>query len=145
MSIGFTLPLQRGDGGYFEVSNDLLTQIKSNFINLVSTMKGERLGNPTFGCDIHNVIFNMNTDELGGFTGQHRGSEHGRLKQSTGPWQSARETIESAVAAEMPYIELEKFEIETIDADKERYTARIYMSYRLTEQPSLTGEVLIQI
>ena len=43
MSIGFTLPLQRGDGGYFEVSNDLLTQIKSNFINLVSTMKGERM------------------------------------------------------------------------------------------------------
>jgi hypothetical protein len=41
MSIGFTLPLQRGDGGYFEVSNDLLTQIKSNFINLVSTMKGD--------------------------------------------------------------------------------------------------------
>ena len=53
--------------------------------------------------------------------------------------------MEEAVARWMPYIELEKFEIETIDADKERQTARIYMSYRLTEQPNLSDEVLIQI
>ena len=124
MSIGFTLPLQRGDGGYFEVSNDLLTQIKSNFINLVSTMKGERMSNPEFGCDIHQSVFNFNNDELPN---------------------KARESVEEAVARWMPYIELEKFEIETIDADKERQTARIYMSYRLTEQPNLSDEVLIQI
>ena len=124
MSIGFTLPLQRGDGGYFEVSNDLLTQIKSNFINLVSTMKGERMSNPEFGCDIHQSIFNFNNDELPN---------------------KARESVEEAVARWMPYIELEKFEVDTIDADKERQTARIYMSYRLTEQPNLSDEVLIQI
>ena len=124
MSIGFTLPLQRGDGGYFEVSNDLLTQIKSNFINLVSTMKGERMSNPEFGCDIHQSVFNFNNDDLPN---------------------KARESVEEAVARWMPYIELEKFEIETIDADKERQTARIYMSYRLTEQPNLSDEVLIQI
>ena len=124
MSIGFTLPLQRGDGGYFEVSNDLLTQIKSNFINLVSTMKGERMSNPEFGCDIHQSVFNFNNDELPN---------------------KARESVEEAVARWMPYIELEKFEVDTIDADKERQTARIYMSYRLTEQPNLSDEVLIQI
>ena len=124
MSIGFTLPLQRGDGGYFEVSNDLLTQIKSNFINLVSTMKGERMSNPEFGCDIHQSVFNFNNDDLPN---------------------KARESVEEAVARWMPYIELEKFEVNTIDADKERQTARIYMSYRLTEQPNLSDEVLIQI
>ena len=124
MSIGFTLPLQRDDGGYFEVSNDLLTQIKSNFINLVSTMKGERMSNPEFGCDIHQSVFNFNNDDLPN---------------------KARESVEEAVARWMPYIELEKFEVNTIDADKERQTARIYMSYRLTEQPNLSDEVLIQI
>jgi len=124
VSIGFTLPLQRGDGGYFEVSNDLLTQIKSNFINLVSTMKGERMSNPEFGCDIHQSVFNFNNDDLPN---------------------KARESVEEAVARWMPYIELEKFEVNTIDADKERQTARIYMSYRLTEQPNLSDEVLIQI
>ena len=124
MSIGFTLPLRRATGGYFEMSNDLLTQIKSNFINLVSTMKGERMSNPEFGCDIHQSVFNFNNDELPN---------------------KARESVEEAVARWMPYIELEKFEVNTIDADKERQTARIYMSYRLTEQPNLSDEVLIQI
>ena len=38
-----------------------------------------------------------------------------------------------------------QYEVDTIDADKERQTARIYMSYRLTEQPNLSDEVLIQI
>tara|TARA_R110002020_G_scaffold150493_7_gene327266 strand:- start:125 stop:505 length:381 start_codon:yes stop_codon:yes gene_type:complete len=124
MSIGFTLPLQRGDSGYFEVSHDLLTQIKSNFINLVSTMKGERFSNPTFGCDIHKALFNFNNDDLPN---------------------KARESVEEAVARWMPYIELEDFQINTIDADKDRQTARIYMSYRLTEQPNLSDDVLIQI
>ena len=124
MSIGFTLPLRRHTGGYFEMSNDLFTQIKSDFINLVSTMKGERLGNPTFGCDIHKALFNFNNDQL--------------------PVQ-ARKDVEEAIARWMPYIELEKFEVDTTDADKDRYTARIYMSYRLTEQPNLSDEVLIQI
>ena len=64
MPIGFTLPLRRADGGYFEMSNDLMTQIKSNFINLVSTMKGERMSNPEFGCDIHQSVFNFNNDDL---------------------------------------------------------------------------------
>ena len=124
MSIGFTLPLRRADGGYFEMSNDLLTQIKSNFINLVSTMKGERMSNPTFGCDVHQSVFNFNNDDLPN---------------------KARESVEEAVARWMPYIELEKFEVDTVDADKERQTARIYMSYKLTEQPNLSDEVLIQI
>ena len=81
MSIGFTLPLRRANGGYFEMSNDLMTQIKSNFINLVSTMKGERLSNPEFGCDIHQVIFDMNDTDL---------------------YPRAREAVERAVARWMP-------------------------------------------
>ena len=124
MSIGFTLPLQRGDSGYFEVSHDLLTQIKSNFINLVSTMKGERLSNPEFGCDIHQVIFDMNDTDL---------------------YPRAREAVERAVARWMPYIQLDQFEVETTDSQRDKYQAKIYMSYVLTEQPNLTDEVLIQI
>ena len=124
MSIGFTLPLRRANGGYFEMSNDLMTQIKSNFINLVSTMKGERLSNPEFGCDIHQVIFDMNYTDL---------------------YPRAREAVERAVARWMPYIQLDQFEVETTDSQRDKYQAKIYMSYVLTEQPNLTDEVLIQI
>ena len=124
MSIGFTLPLRRANGGYFEMSNDLMTQIKSNFINLVSTMKGERLSNPEFGCDIHQVIFDMNDTDL---------------------YPKAREAVERAVVRWMPYIQLDQFEVETTDSERDKYQAKIYMSYVLTEQPNLTDEVLIQI
>ena len=124
MSIGFTLPLRRANGGYFEMSNDLMTQIKSNFINIVSTMKGERLSNPEFGCDIHQVIFDMNDTDL---------------------YPRAREAVERAVARWMPYIQLDQFEVETTDSQRDKYQAKIYMSYVLTEQPNLTDEVLIQI
>ena len=124
MSIGFTLPLRRANGGYFEMSNDLMTQIKSNFINLVSTMKGERLSKPEFGCDIHQVIFDMNDTDL---------------------YPRAREAVERAVARWMPYIQLDQFEVETTDSQRDKYQAKIYMSYVLTEQPNLTDEVLIQI
>ena len=124
MSIGFTLPLRRANGGYFEMSNDLMTQIKSNFINLVSTMKGERLSNPEFGCDIHQVIFDMNDTDL---------------------YPKAREAVERAVVRWMPYIQLDQFEVETTDSQRDKYQAKIYMSYVLTEQPNLTDEVLIQI
>ena len=124
MSIRFTLPLRRANGGYFEMSNDLMTQIKSNFINLVSTMKGERLSNPEFGCDIHQVIFDMNDTDL---------------------YPRAREAVERAVARWMPYIQLDQFEVETTDSQRDKYQAKIYMSYVLTEQPNLTDEVLIQI
>ena len=124
MSIGFTLPLRRHTGGYFEMSNDLMTQIKSNFINLVSTMKGERIANPTFGCDIHKSIFNFNNDDF---------------------YPEARDAVEEAGAEWMPYIALEDFEVQTTDSDRDKYTARIYMSYRLIEQPDLTDEVMVQI
>ena len=123
MSIGFTLPLRRANGGYFETSEDVMTAIKSNFINLVSTMKGERLSNPEFGCDIHRSIFNMNNTEF---------------------YPEAREAVERAVAEWMPYIQLQEFQIDTTDDDKERHKARVYMSYILSENPDLQDEVLIE-
>lgn len=124
MTIGFTLPLDRGNRGYFSVSDDLLTQVKSNFINLVLTIKGERMHNPSFGCDIHNVIFNTNDDTL---------------------YSDAREAIEEAVERWMSYIELEEFEIETKDHDKSKYNAKIYIKYRFVENPNLSDEVFIQL
>ena len=124
MSIGFTLPLRRHTGGYFEMSNDLMTQVKSNFINLISTMKGERMSNPTFGCDIHKHIFNFNNDDFYG---------------------DAKDAVEAAVAEWMPFIRLQDFSVDTTNDDRDRYTAKVYMSYILIEQPSLTDEVMIQI
>ena len=105
-----------------------LTKVKSNFINLVSTMKGERMHQPEFGCDIHKSLFNFND---------------ANVDVKTGPWIGAREAVEEAVAKYMPFIELDRFEIETTDGDRDRYTVRVYMSYTLTGT-NLSDEALMQ-
>ena len=56
--IGITLPIQIGNMGYFQQSFDTLVQVKSNFINLILTRKGERVHQPEFGCGIHDYLNN---------------------------------------------------------------------------------------
>lgn len=123
MAIGFSLPLERGNDGYFRTSDTILEQIKNNFINLMLTIPGERFGNPTFGCDINNLVFDFNDVDLDA---------------------SARVAVQSAVEKWMPYIELEEFVFQPTDIDIARYTAKMYVKYRLSENPNLGDEVLIQ-
>jgi uncharacterized protein len=62
--LGLTLPVQDGTVGYFNIAYDALTQTKSNLTNLLLTRKGERVMQPTFGCDIQNLVFEEITDDL---------------------------------------------------------------------------------
>lgn len=123
MAKGFTLPLERGTGGYFQTSETILEQVKSNFINLILTVPGERFHNPTFGCNIHRLVFDFNTDE---FTVE------------------ARKMVEDSVNKWMPYIRLEEMVVQSNDDDKNNYKVQMYVKYRLTENANLTDEVLIQ-
>ena len=61
--IGLELPLDMSREGIFRRSKTALQQTKSNIKNLLLTQKGERLGNPTFGCNLRSVLFEQeNTD-----------------------------------------------------------------------------------
>lgn len=120
--IGVTLPFDKGNRGYYNMSEDILTQIKSNFINLILTVKGERLNNPEFGCDIHHVMFDANTEDLE---------------------TKAQLAVENAVEEWMPFLELEEFNILTDSDDINAHTARIYVKYRLINTPTISDEVLI--
>ena len=124
MGIGSILPLSLNGGGLSQTSQDTLTQIKNNFINLVMTRKGERFGNPTFGCDIHNFVFNFNGEDLQG---------------------SIEDAVQNSVQRWMPYIELEEVVVNQENSDVDRNKFQIYMKYRLSEQPNLSDEVLIQL
>ena len=61
--IGLELPLNHGQEGFFTQTKTSLEQTKSNIKNLLLTKIGERLGNPTFGCNLRSVLFEQeNTD-----------------------------------------------------------------------------------
>jgi phage baseplate assembly protein W len=63
VTIGLELPLQHtSTNGFFTLTNTMLEQTKSNIKNLLLTHKGERLGNPTFGSDLHFAIFEQEGD-----------------------------------------------------------------------------------
>ena len=46
---GITLPVQRGNTGYFSQAFNSFEQAKSNLKNLLLTRKGERIFQPNFG------------------------------------------------------------------------------------------------
>lgn len=62
--IGISLPLDYGDQGFFNKTRTLLQQTRSNIRNLLLTIRGERLGNPTFGSDLMRLLFEPQNEDL---------------------------------------------------------------------------------
>ena len=61
--IGLKLPMGYSESGYFKQTKTTLQQAKYNIINLLKTIPGERLGQPTFGSELHTILFEpMNED-----------------------------------------------------------------------------------
>lgn len=117
--IGVTIPIRRGREGMFQQSYTVPEQVKSNFINLVLTKKGERLHQPDFGCDIHAVLFeqiNEDTIEL------------------------ARQAVVNAVDKWMPFIELIEFNA-TQDSD---HSLVVYFKYRFRNNPNVQEEIILR-
>jgi len=92
--IGIKTPLCLKDGTLFEMNYSVTDQIHDNLKNLIMTNKGERLGNPEFGCDLKKVQFS-NTD--------HSSVEIAMMSN-----------IQAAVAKYMPFVTLQEFAVEQL-------------------------------
>jgi phage baseplate assembly protein W len=121
-AIGITLPIQIGNTGYFEQSFDTLTQVKSNFINLILTRKGERVHQPEFGCGIHDYLFEQLTPEN---------------------IEGARLSVVDAVERWMPYLELVAFELGADPEDLDNNRLQLYVGYRLRKNPNIRDSIIL--
>ena len=61
-AIGISLPFNAG--GVFKSTYSTKDQIKSNLINLLLTLRGERIENPEFGTNLLRLVFEQLDDQL---------------------------------------------------------------------------------
>ncbi len=116
VAIGVTLPLQRGNNGYFAQSFQTIDQIKSNIRNLLLTRRGERIMHPTFGTSLYEALFEQNTDDL-------------EIKVQT--------SIEESIAEWMPFVSIEEILVDQSNSDRDRYNFDISLSFRVSGQQNL--------
>ena len=105
---GITLPVQRGNSGYFSQAFSSFEQAKSNLRNLLLTRKGERIFQPNFGSGIHELLFDQATDEL-----------ETRLQ----------ENITNSVNFWLPYISIDTIDVNMTDEMKDRYIAEMKVQF----------------
>ena len=93
-TIGVALPMDYSDeGGLFPGTQTAQTQTSSNIKNLLLTNRGERVGQPEFGCGLLQMLFEpMNDDFV----------------------ESINQTIIEAMEKWLPHVLVRKLEIEVI-------------------------------
>ena len=105
---GITLPVQRGNTGYFSQAFSSFEQAKSNLKNLLLTRKGERVFQPNFGSGIHELLFEQATNDL-----------ESKLQ----------ENITNSVNFWLPYINIDTIDVKMTDEMKDRYIAEMKVQF----------------
>jgi phage baseplate assembly protein W len=107
---GVCLPMTLTNNGYFDSCSDLPKQVKANLINLLLTIKGERVHQPEFGCDIHKYIFeHMNENTI----------------------EKCRAAITNAVTRWLPYIQIVQISLRSTAQDIDNNQLNFYIQYRI--------------
>ena len=123
--LGIGINKRSSVGGIFAVNYTTLTQAKDNLKNLILTRKGERIMNPTFGCDIYKVLFEQ---------------MDGGLIES-----KIESTILDAVSNWLPYLNIDEiiFDYDNNDIDNNRIN--LELKFSLVSNPNLGESVTINV
>ena len=108
-AVGITLPIQRGNEGYFRQSFRTFDQVRSNLKNLLLTKKGERLLQPEFGSGLHDLLFNPATEKFE---------------------EDLETTVNDAVAKWLPYIIVEDINIDISKEQTDNNQAKVSLQFR---------------
>jgi len=105
---GITLPIRRGNSGYFEQAFKSFEQAKSNLLNLLLTKKGERIMQPEFGSGLQSLLFDQLVEDFE---------------------QRLEDTITKTVGFWLPYINIESIEVEMTDEMKDNNRANMSIQF----------------
>ena len=115
VKIGISLPMDHTDGsGFFPGTSTTLTQTSSNIRNLLLTNKGERVGQPEFGCGLLNVLFEPMSDDL---------------------LEDVRTEIEDSIAFWVPHVTINNIRVDRDEAEPQQLN--IIIEFALTIQPTV--------
>jgi len=108
-AVGITLPIQRGNDGYFRQSFRTFDQVRSNLKNLLLTKRGERIFQPDFGSGLHDLLFNPATEKFE---------------------EDLETTINDAVAKWLPYVIVEDINIDISKEMTDNNQAKVSLKFR---------------
>ena len=114
--VGIKLPFRFGTTGFFNQSKTVKEQSFSNLKNLILTIKGERVGQPEFGCDVHRIIFEPITDTTG---------------------ESIEEAVRDAVSIWLPHITVHNVYVSIDDQDTNKILLSFEYSVNVEDPDSL--------
>lgn len=123
--LGIDINTGSDSNGIFAVNYTTLSQAKSNLKNLLLTKKGERVGLPTFGCDIWKVLFEPIVD----------GDIDFKVENS----------IIEAVEAWLPYLEITQIVLESDTEYKDGNKIGVEVNFALKDNPNLTESITINV
>lgn len=121
-ALGITLPIRIERNGYFGTNYDLIRQIKSNLKNLILTKKGERLMQPTFGCDVWRLLFEPHTEVT-------------------------VEDVSSVIIADVnvwfPFLEVYSVDVTNTPEDIDNNTIQLTIFWRLRTNPNIQDALVL--
>jgi|TARA_Y100000310_G_scaffold271986_1_gene286731 hypothetical protein len=118
--IGLKLPMGYSESGYFKQTKTTLQQAKYNIINLLKTIPGERLGQPTFGSQLHSILFEPMNEDFSDIL---------------------EDSIRTSLETWLPYINIKKIEITMPNYNINR--VNIIIDFGLSFEPDRFGTVSV--
>jgi hypothetical protein len=123
--LGISINTSSNTAGPFSVNYSTIEQAKYNLINLILTKRGERLGQPEFGCDVWRVLFEPIIS----------GDVDTKIENS----------IIDAVNTWLPYLTIEEIIVDINDEDIDRNNINLEIKFSLASNPNIGATTTVTI
>jgi phage baseplate assembly protein W len=124
-SLGISINKTSDSNGLFDVNYTTLSQVKYNLINLILTRKGERVMQPTFGCDVWRILFEPIVE--------------GQIDSEI------ERTIVEAVSTWLPYINIDRILFDYDENDIDNHRINLELQFSLASNPAIRDSVTINV